>query len=544
MKPPARQTRRRFVPRNPETPPVPRVPMREAEPAPHVSHVLTRGERVIAFIERYIKTPEGTHTGKPLKLADFQKRFILDTYDNPSGTRRALLSIARKNGKSALIAAIVLAHLIGPEAKLNSQIISGAMSRDQAALVYKLAVKMVQLNPALLPLVRVTHGAKVMYGIARNVEYKPIAADGSTALGASPVLAILDEVGQVRGATSAFVEAIVTSQGAHDAPLLIAISTSSPSDADMFSQWIDDAVRSADPHTVVHEYRAPDGCDLLDPEAMRAANPGLGLFRNEIDLVENLKRASRLPALEASARNLLLNQRIALESLWLAPSTWRSCAGLPDLEVLKQAKSSLALDLSGRVDLTAAVVAARDDTGVVHLLPFVFTPLVGLAERARRDRAPYDQWVREGKLIATPGAAVDYKYVAEFMRDALKDLDINPATIVFDRWRIDQFKQAATDANFATAATWKECGQGYKDMSPRLEYFSAALLDEKIRHGNHPLLNLAAASAIMTRDAAGNGKLDKAKTTQRIDPLVAAVMSAFAVGDGQQDTENPFIMLI
>ncbi len=102
----------------------------------------TRGEKVCQFIERYCLIPEGSKVGQPIKLLDFQRKFVLDVYDNPAGTSRAYLSVARKNGKSALIAAIVLANLVGPEAKQNSQIISGARSRDQASLVFKLAAKM------------------------------------------------------------------------------------------------------------------------------------------------------------------------------------------------------------------------------------------------------------------------------------------------------------------------------------------------------------------------------------------------------------------
>ena len=95
----------------------------------------TRGEKVCQFIERYCLIPEGSKVGQPIKLLDFQRKFVLDVYDNPVGTSRAYLSVARKNGKSEF-AAIVLAHLVGPEAKQNSQIISGARSRDQASLVF------------------------------------------------------------------------------------------------------------------------------------------------------------------------------------------------------------------------------------------------------------------------------------------------------------------------------------------------------------------------------------------------------------------------
>ena len=97
---------------------------------------------------------------EPIKLLDFQRKFVLDVYDNPAGTSRAYLSVARKNGKSALIAAIVFAHLVGPEAKQNSQIISGARSRDQASLVFKLAEKMVRLSLQLSNIVRIVPSQK------------------------------------------------------------------------------------------------------------------------------------------------------------------------------------------------------------------------------------------------------------------------------------------------------------------------------------------------------------------------------------------------
>ena len=107
----------------------------------------TRAARVIAFIERHCMTPDGAHVGTPMVLAKFQKDFLRDVYDNPAGTRRAILRVSRKNGKTGLIAGLLLAHLVGPEAKQNSQIVSGAMSRDQASLVFNLAAKMVPQSP-------------------------------------------------------------------------------------------------------------------------------------------------------------------------------------------------------------------------------------------------------------------------------------------------------------------------------------------------------------------------------------------------------------
>jgi phage terminase large subunit-like protein len=496
--------------------------------------MMNDADRVILFIETHCRVPEGTLVGKPMKLAEFQKKFIREIYGNPHKTRRAILSLGRKNGKTALIAAILLAHIVGPMKLQNSQIVSGAMSRDQAALIYNLASKMLAMNPAFVGLYRCVPSSKRIVGLLRNVDYRALSAESTTAHGLSPVLAILDEVGQIRGSTSPFVEAITTAQGAHENPLLVAISTQAPSDADMLSLWIDDAIRSGDPHTVCHLYAADDDADLMDEAQWAKANPGLGIFRSRKDLQEQLKQAARIPAIEASARNLLLNQRVALESLWLAPAVWKSNSRAPDLDVFRNSTHvAMGLDLSARNDLTAAILAARDDDGVVHLLPFVFTPARGVEERAARDRAPYDAWVRDGFMFTTPGATVDYLKMFELLRLKFDELRIEVASIHFDRWRINEAKRAAEECGFASWAEWREVGQGYKDQAPRMDAFESLLLSEKIRHGGHPLLNMAAANAIAVPDPAGNRKLDKSKSTSRIDPLVAALMAAFAVGEGE-----------
>ena len=499
---------------------------------PSKKKVPTRGDRVVAFIIEFCKTPEGAKVGQPLKLAPFQLDFIRAIYDNEQGTRRAILSISRKNGKSALIAAILLAHICGPEAQLNSSIVSGAMSREQAALVFNLACKMIQLDDRLQAVTRIVPSHKRIIGLRRNVEFKALSSDGSTAHGLSPVLAILDEVGQIRGPMTPFVEAIITSQGAHENPMLIAISTSAPSDADMFSIWIDDALRSNDPHTVCHVHAADKDCALMDRAQWVKANPALGIFRSEKDLEEQLKMASRIPSMEASVRNLLLNQRVALESLWLAPAVWKECGDPIDLDVFRNSVNvTMGLDLSMRNDLTAAVLAACDDNGIMHLLPFVFAPEQGMRDRETRDKAPYTAWVAGGQMVAVPGATLDYDWLCVWLKGKLDDLGISIESIQFDRWRIRELRAAADRAGFALEAQWVEVGQGYQSMSPRIESFETYLLQRKMRHGLHPLLNMAAANAIVVRDPANNRKIDKSKSTQRIDPLVAAVMALFAVAN-------------
>lgn len=500
---------------------------------------MTRGEKVCRFIEAYCRVPEGKLIGQPLKLADFQRQFLLDVYDNPAGTSTAYLSIARKNGKTGLIAGILLAHLVGPEARQNSQIVSGAMSREQAGIVFSLACKMIQLNPKLAEIVHIVPSSKRLIGQPLNVEYKALAAEGKTTHGLSPVLAILDEVGQVRGPQDDFIDAITTAQGAHDNPLLIAISTQASTDADLLSIWLDDAEKSNDPHIVSHVYAAPPDADMQDMEAWKAANPALGLFRSLPDLEKQAAKAARMPSSENTFRNLCLNQRVSTVSPFVSQDAWKACGAEP--APLERLAAFGGLDLSARTDLTGFVLIGRDAEGVAHVHPYFWTPEQGLHDRAKRDRAPYDVWVREGYLRTTPGATVDYSFVAAEMAEILGPLDVR--AIAFDRWRIDIFKKDAETLGLDFPLV--EHGQGFKDMSPALDTLESDLLNGRLRHGMHPVLTMCAANAVVSKDPAGNRKLDKHKATGRIDGMVALAMAlGAAVRLGEEPPKKPLVMFM
>lgn len=493
---------------------------------------MSRASDIIEFIETLCLVPDGAGVGQPMVLAEFQKTFITAVYNNPAGTRRAFLSIARKNGKSGLIAALLLAHLVGPEAKRNAQLVSGAMSREQAALVFNLASKMVQLSPELSSVVRIVPSGKRLIGLPLNTEFRALAAEGKTAHGLSPVLAILDEVGQVRGPQSDFIDAITTSQGAHEAPLLIAISTQAANDADLFSVWLDDAEQSKDPRIVCHLYAAPEGCDLLDETAWKAANPALGLFRSLDDLREQMAQAQRMPSMENACRNLLLNQRVSTESPFVSPDVWNRCATVPQPF---EGPVFAGLDLSARNDLTALVLVGKV-AGVWQVFPHFWTPEKGLEDRARRDRAPYDVWVRQGFLRATPGASVDYGTVAVDMAEIIGDLDVQ--AIAFDRWRMDVMQKELDRLGLSLPMV--PFGQGFRDMSPALDTLEAELLNDRIAHGMHPVLTMCAANATTTRDPAGNRKLDKSRTTGRIDGMQALAMALGIAQTAEAPAADPY----
>ena len=488
---------------------------------------LTRAERVMRFIEM-LAIPEGALVGEKIRLQDFQEAFIYAIYDNPAGTRRAIYSVARKNGKSAIVAGILLAHLVGPEARAQSQIVSGAMSRDQAALIFSLACKMVQQTPKIAPLVRIVPSSKRLIGLPMNVEYRALAADGKTAMGLSPVLVLIDEMGQIQGPQSDFIDAITTASGAHKEALTITLSTQAATDADMLSVWIDDAARSADPKTVCHLYAAPQDATLDDEAGWRLANPALGIFRDEDDLREQMARAARMPSAENGARNLLLNQRISRHSPFVSLNVWKENGIAPD--DMEGFDLCGGLDLSARTDLTAFVLVGVRD-GITHVWPYFWTPEGGLKDRCDRDRQPYDVWARQGYLRTTPGNTVAYDYVCRDIADIIGHNTLR--RVSFDRWRIDVFKKDCEREGVDLPL--EPFGQGFKDMGPAVDMLEELLLNGAIRHGMHPVLTMCAANAVVVKDPAGNRKLDKQKATGRIDGMVALAM---ALGAAQADEND------
>jgi phage terminase large subunit-like protein len=461
-------------------------------------------------------------------------KFIREVYGNPHGTTEGILSIGRKNGKSALIAGIMLAHIAGPEARLNSQIVSGARSRDQAALVFGLAAKMVTLSDDLRALVRIVPSGKRLIGLAKNVEYRALAADGSTAHGLSPVVAIFDEMGQVRGPQDDFVEAIETAQGAYDDALKLIISTQAPTDGDMLSIRIDDAIRSRDPKIVCHVYAAEPGADVNDPKAHAAANPALGSFRSKVELLQAAEKAARMPSFENSFRNLYLNQRVNRFSPFISPGIWAATSGDVSDDVFRKGPVYGGLDLAETTDLCAFVLIAQADDGAWHVKAWFWKPAATLRDHAKRDRVPYDVWADKGLIEATPGVAVDYEYVARKIGDICEGLPV--AKIAYDRFRFKTLE--AQMQKLGIALPFEPMGQGYVSMAPALDVTEIDFLNGQVRHGGNAVLTMCAANAVVIKDPAGNRKLDKAKSTGRIDGMVAMVM---ARGVAAAQTQEPTV---
>ncbi|TIX56163.1 MAG: terminase, partial [Mesorhizobium sp.] len=245
---------------------------------------MTRAERNIEWIEYWCRVPEGKDLGQPIRLREWQKDDLRKIYDNPAGTRLAIISFGKKNGKTSLAGCLLLLHLCGPEAIPNTQLPSTAQSKEQAAVLFNLAAKMVRLNPDLDRAIIIRDTIKQLFCPGLGTLYKALSADASTAHGQSPIFAVHDELGQVRGPVSELYNAIENAMGAHDAPMSVIISTQAPNDGDLLSILIDDALAEHDPHTVISLYTAGMSVDPFSDEALKQANPAFDDFLNASEI--------------------------------------------------------------------------------------------------------------------------------------------------------------------------------------------------------------------------------------------------------------------
>jgi len=459
-----------------------------------------------------------------------------DIYDSP--TRMFILSMARKNAKTAMSAMLLLLHLVGPEAKPNSQLFSAAQSRDQAGVLFALAAKMVRMSPDLSQYVVVRDTAKQLACAELGTLYRALSAEASTAYGLSPAFAVHDELGQVRGPRSELYEAIETAAGAQEEPLSIVISTQAPTDADLLSVLIEDAKRGEDPTVKVRLYTADENLDPFSEKAIRQANPHFDAFMNKDEVFRQAESARRMPSSESAYRNLVLNQRVNLTNPFMARTVWDQCSGPIDADAIQFGEVYMGLDLSSRNDLTAIVAVAKDHENVWQVEATFFAPQSGVLERSRRDRVPYDVWAKDGFLQLTPGASVDYEQVARWLAEYCASRNV--IRINFDRWRIDVLK--AELARIGAELPLEPFGQGFKDMTPALDALESEFANKNVRHGANPIMTMCAANAIVTRDPAGNRKLDKSKATGRIDGMVALAMAMGGAAQNVNDVAKPLLM--
>lgn len=498
--------------------------------------------KIIAFAHSLV-VPAGRFVGKALRLRPFQLEFIRDVYNpvNAKGLRKrkqAILSVGRRNGKTLLASVIVLVHLVGPCKRPNTVIASAATTRKQAGIVYRFVSQMVRMNPLLSRHLKPIDSTKHIRHKEDGSFYSAIAAEAGGQFGEGLDLVVYDELAQAKN--PALYDTLMTSLGSQIDPLMMIISTQAPADDHILSELIDYGLKIRageikDDTFTVHLYAADANCDLLDKKQWVKANPALGDYRDDDEFATSMMRAVKVPSLENRLRNLYLNQRVQAKAPFLSPSVWALGEHQqPDENLLYDGRPVYGgLDLSFRTDLSALVLAAKDDIGRLHLFARIWTPGDTIAERALRDRAPYEAWAKRDLLIPVPGSVLDYDFLAQDVADLSSKTDFTK--INYDRWRIDVLKQAF--ARMGAIMPLAPFGQGFKDMSPAIEIFEQMAIEGKIVHGGHPVLRWCISNAVIDMDPAGNRKLTKAKSFGRIDAAVAALM-AVAASELQTDI-NP-----
>ena len=486
------------------------------------------GERIIGWIEKACYIPEGKLLGQQVRLIDFQKECIRDIYDNPAGTRRAIISMGRKNSKTATSAFLLLNHLCGPSGgqRPNSQLFSTAQSREQAAVIFQLAAKIVRMSPILQGSVLIRDTAKELFCPALGNRYRALSKDATTAYGLNPSFVVHDELGQVRGPRSELYEAMETATGAQESPLSLIISTQAPTDADLLSILIDDAKAGNDPRVVIKLYTAPPGADPFAVETIRIANPAFEHFLNKTEVTAMAEDARRMPSREAEFRNLVLNQRVDTANRFISDGIWKLC-GAEVQPIPHGAAVYAGLDLASVSDLCALVLIAKVGR-VWQVHPTFWLPEEGLREKAKEDRVPYDVWARHDPpyLLTTPGSSVSYEYVAEYLRGLFDRYNIQK--LAFDKWNMKHLRPWLVRAGFSEQMIeerFAEFSQGAQVMSPALRDMEQAIREKEIAHGNHPVMTMCAVNAVIEGKDDSLRRLSKNRSTGRIDGLVALAMA-------------------
>jgi phage terminase large subunit-like protein len=499
-----------------------------------------RSDRNIEWLERFCRIPEGKLVGKELKLTDIQKQWVRDIYDSP--TRTFILSLARKNAKTAFSSFLLLLHLCGPEAKRNSQLYSAAQSRDQAAILFALAAKIVRMSPDLGQYVVIRDTAKQLACPELGTLYRALSADASTAYGLSPAFVVHDELGQVKGNRSELYEALETAAAAQEEPLSVIISTQAPTDADLLSLLIDDALSGADPRVKVRMHTAPMDADAFSEEAIRAANPHYDIFMNKQEVLRQAEEARRMPSREAAYRNLVLNQRVEARDPFVSRQLWMDNTGDP-LTIFDGLEVYGGLDLSSVSDLTSLELITKQGDKW-HVKSTFWLPREGLEQKAKTDRVAYDVWAEQGYLETTPGRSIEYEFVAEYLRRVFDRCSVR--AIAFDRYNMRFLKPWLERVGFTEEELERfvEFGQGFASMSPAIRELESLLLANKLEHGMHPVLTMCAANATVVKDPAENRKFTKAKATGRIDGMVALAMAVGVASSMEVENNEVGIMVL
>ena len=472
---------------------------------------------------------KGTWAGKPFDLIPWQEQIIRDIFGilKPNGYRQfntAYIEIPKKQGKSELAAAVALLLTCG-DGEERAEVYGCAADRQQASIVFEVAADMIRMCPALAKRCKILSATKRIIYIPTNSFYQVLSAEAYSKHGFNIHGVVFDEL-HTQPNRKLF---DVMTKGSGDArmqPLYFLITTAGTDTKSICYETHQKAKdilagRKVDPTFYPVIYGADEGDDWTDPDVWRKANPSLGITVGLDKVRAACESARQNPTEENSFRQLRLNQWVKQAVRWMPMEKWDLCSGDVKDEDLEGRVCYGGLDLSSTTDITAFVLVfppeGDDDRYIVK--PWFWIPEENVDLRVRRDHVPYDIWERQGFLKTTEGNVVHYGFIESFIEELGEKYNIRE--IAFDRWGAVQMSQNLEGMGFTVVPF----GQGFSSMSAPTKEFYRLLMEGKVIHGGNPVLRWMAGNVVIDTDPAGNIKVTKAKSKEKIDGIVAAIMA-------------------
>lgn len=504
----------------------------------HVRDLASAQERGLRFDHRaaqhiidffgFLRHSKGEWAGRPVTLEPWQQ-FVLGSlfgWKRADGTRRfrtGYLEISRKNGKSTLAAGVGL-YLLDADGEGGAEVYSAATKRAQAKITFDEATRMVKASPFLRR--RITTVRDNLHIVNSASKFEPLGRDADSMDGLNIHAAIVDELHAHKNRE--VWDVLETATGARRQPLMFAITTAGFDRQSVcwemheYTQKLLDRVLEDDSFFGV--IYAVDEEDDWEVEANWVkANPNLEVSVKLDDLQRKAIKAKEMPSALNSFLRLHLDQWTQAESRWMDPDKWRGCGHAVDGEGLRGRICYAGLDLSSTTDVAgyALVFPPQSSEDRYQVLWRFFIPDESMHIRSRRDRVPYEAWVRQGFMTATPGNVIDFDFILAALDEDAQRYDIQE--VAFDRWGAAQIQTKLMEKG---GEDWLvQFGQGYQSMSPPMKELERLVLDGKLAHGGNPVALWMADNLVAREDPAGNIKPDKERSTEKIDGMVMLIMA-------------------
>jgi len=487
-----------------------------------------KADRAVKFIENLCHT-KGKWAGKRFWLLPWQEQLIRDIFGivKPDGNRQfrtAFVEICKKVGKSELAAAVAL-YLLYADNEPSAEVYGAAADRQQASIVFDVARQMVEMSPALLKRSKLMTATKRIVNYGNSGYYQVLSAEVGGKHGFSVSGLVFDEI-HTQPNRQLYDVLTKGSSDARQNPLHFIITTAGTDRHSIAYELHTKAVdilegRRVDPTFYPVVYGLKDDEDWEDEANWYKVNPSLGYTVDIERLRDAYREAKQNPADEVTFKWLRLNMWVSSTVAWIPDAIFMKGNEEIDLAALEGRDCYGGLDLSSTGDITALVLMfpPRDEDEKYILLPFFWVPEETIPQRVKSASVPYDIWERQGYLLSTEGNVIHYDFIEKFINNLAEKYHI--VEIAVDRWNATQMIQNLEGDGF----TMVPFGQGFASMSGPTKDFYRLLMEGQIIHGGHPVLRWMAGNVVVDTDPAGNIKVTKAKSKEKIDGIVAAIMA-------------------